>query len=175
MCGIVRSAGLDKALLGTHLAGLFPCLRFMCDASFGKALRFYAAGLFQRGEGKRGAAMPRKPKRPCSYPGCPRLTEGRFCDEHEKMEARRYEKYDRDPAVRRRYGRAWKRIRDSYAAAHPLCEQCLKEGRYVKTEEIHHKLPLSKGGTHDRENLVALCKECHARIHAKNGDRWHNR
>ena len=45
----------------------------------------------------------------------------------------------------------------------------------MKTEEIHHKLPLSKGGTHDRENLVALCKECHARIHAKNGDRWHNR
>jgi 5-methylcytosine-specific restriction protein A len=119
--------------------------------------------------------MPRKPKRPCSYPGCPRLTDGRFCEEHEKQENKRYEKYDRDPAVRRRYGRAWKRIRDSYAAAHPLCEQCLANGRYVKTEEIHHKLPLSQGGTHDRENLIALCKECHARIHASSGDRWHNR
>ena len=41
--------------------------------------------------------MPRKPKRPCSYPGCPNLTDGRFCPEHEKNEAKRYEKYDRDP------------------------------------------------------------------------------
>lgn len=41
--------------------------------------------------------MPRKPKRPCSYPGCPNLTYGRFCPKHEKKEAKRYEKYDRDP------------------------------------------------------------------------------
>lgn len=34
--------------------------------------------------------MPRKPKRPCSYPGCPNLTDGRFCPEHEKKEAKRY-------------------------------------------------------------------------------------
>ena len=68
---------------------------------------------------------------------CRDLTEGRFCEDHQKEENRRYEKYGRDPAVRRRYGRAWKRIRDKYASEHPLCEQCLKEGRYVKTEEIH--------------------------------------
>ena len=118
--------------------------------------------------------MPRKPKRPCSYPGCPDLTDGRFCEKHQKEENKRYEKYDRNPAVHRRYGRAWKRIRDSYAAGHPLCEQCVAQGRYVKTEEIHHKLPLSQGGTHARENLIALCKSCHAKIHAENGDRWHN-
>ena len=70
--------------------------------------------------------MPRKPKRPCSYPGCPNLTDGRFCEEHAKEEAQRYEHYDRDPATKRRYGRAWKRIRDSYAAAHPLCESALR-------------------------------------------------
>ena len=39
--------------------------------------------------------MPRKPKRPCSWPGCPNLTEGRFCEEHQKEENRRYEKYGR--------------------------------------------------------------------------------
>ena len=37
--------------------------------------------------------MPTKPKRPCSYPGCPKLTDGRFCEEHAKTEAKRYEKY----------------------------------------------------------------------------------
>ena len=25
--------------------------------------------------------MPKRPKRPCSYPGCGRLTDGRYCDE----------------------------------------------------------------------------------------------
>lgn len=119
--------------------------------------------------------MPRKPKHPCAWPGCPKLTDGRFCEEHQKEENRRYERYDRDPAVKRRYGREWKRIRDSYAATHPLCELCMEEGRYVRTEEIHHKLPLSQGGTHDRENLIALCKSCHARIHAENGDRWNQK
>ena len=122
-------------------------------------------------------SLPRKPKHPCSHPGCPELVEygERYCEKHLKEENKRYEKYDRDPAVRRRYGRAWKRIRDSYAAAHPLCELCLEKGIYTKTEEIHHKLPLSEGGTHDRSNLIALCKPCHARIHAERGDRWHNR
>lgn len=68
-----------------------------------------------------------------------------------------------------------KESRDSYAAEHPVCEQCMAVGRYVKTAEIHHKLPLAEGGTHDRRNLIALCKECHARIHAERGDRWHKK
>ena len=55
--------------------------------------------------------------REIDYPGCPRLTDGRFCEEHEKLENQRYEKYDRDPAVKRKYGRAWKRIRDRYMNA----------------------------------------------------------
>ncbi len=102
--------------------------------------------------------MPRKPKRPCSFPGCPKLTDGRFCEEHGKQENRRYEKYDRDPAVRRRYGRAWKRIRDRYAARHPFCEECYKKGLLRPVEEVHHKLPLAEGGTHDEGNLVSLCQ-----------------
>lgn len=117
--------------------------------------------------------MPRKPKRPCSYPGCPELTDGRFCEEHTKLMNRRYEKYGRDPAVRRRYGRAWKRIRDSYVKTHPFCEQCYEKGILVPVEEVHHKKPLSEGGTHDRSNLISLCKSCHSRIHAQRGDRWH--
>ncbi|WP_331674013.1 HNH endonuclease signature motif containing protein [Blautia sp.] len=58
---------------------------------------------------------------------------------------------------------------------HPFCEQCYDRGILVETQEIHHKLPLSEGGTHDRSNLIALCKSCHSQIHAKRGDRWHDR
>ena len=71
--------------------------------------------------------MPRKPKRPCSFPGCPSLTDRRYCEKHQKIMAKRYEKYERSPATKKRYGRTWKKIRDAYVASHPLCELCLKK------------------------------------------------
>lgn len=77
-----------------------------------------------------------------------------------------------DKEGKHRYGRAWKRIRDKYASEHPFCELCFERGLAVLVEEIHHKKPLSEGGTHDRSNLIALCKSCHSQIHAKRGDRW---
>ena len=98
--------------------------------------------------------MPMKPKRPCSYPGCPNLTDGRYCPEHQQKVNSNYEKYGRDKATKKRYGRAWKRIRDKYASEHPFCELCFERGIIVETEEIHHKKPLSEGGTHDRSNLI---------------------
>ena len=120
--------------------------------------------------------MPYKPRRGCAYGWCNRLAvDGeRFCEEHLREENRRYERYQRDPATRKRYGRAWRTIRDNYVKSHPFCEECYKRGVLVDTQEVHHWLPLKDGGTHDEVNLVALCKSCHARIHAKRGDRWHN-
>lgn len=91
---------------------------------------------------------------------------------HTKQENRRYERYQRDPATKHRYGRAWQRIRDRYTAAHPFCEECYKRGALTPTEEIHHIKPLSHGGTHAENNLMALCKPCHSRITVKMGDRW---
>lgn len=54
-----------------------------------------------------------KLKRPCSFPGCPNLTDGRFCPEHERQEQRRYEKYDRDKTSKRRY--------DHHQVDQPIC------------------------------------------------------
>jgi len=108
--------------------------------------------------------MPKRPKRPCSHPGCPKLTDGRCCAEHEKQEAVRYEKYGRDPAVRRRDGRAGKKLRAHFILLHPLCEQCKSEDRLTAAEEVHHILPLANGGTNDEGNLMALCKSCHSKI-----------
>lgn len=118
-------------------------------------------------------AMPRKPLKPCAYGSCPNLTSGKYCEEHAQVDNQRYEKYERDTAEhKRRYGRSWKKIRDIYIKAHPLCEMCLSEGKAVEAEQVHHKLPISEGGTNDYENLMALCSSCHSRLHAKRGDRW---
>ena len=43
-----------------------------------------------------------------------------------------------------------------------------KQEKLVEAEEVHHKKKLSDGGTHDRDNLIALCKSCHSKIHVQN-------
>ena len=107
-------------------------------------------------------AMPYKPRHPCARPGCPALVEGRFCEVHTQADARA--RYRRDPDTDRRYGSAWRHIRAAYIAAHPLCEECEKAGRLTSAREVHHILPLSQGGDHRTENLMALCKPCHSGI-----------
>ncbi len=117
--------------------------------------------------------MPYKPRRPCAYPGCGRLGESgeQYCEEHTKLERDHYNRYERSADVNKKYGRAWKRIRDRYAQEHPLCEICLKEGRLTPVDEVHHILPVSQGGTHATENLMSLCHSCHTKIHIEIGDR----
>lgn len=119
--------------------------------------------------------MPYKPKRPCSQPGCPELTHRRYCEKHAKQEARRYERYMRDPETRKRYGRKWMRIRDRYISEHPLCERCEKHGKLIPAKEVHHIIPLSEGGTNDESNLMALCTSCHSEITAREGGRWNRK
>ena len=123
---------------------------------------------------KGGGVMPRKPKRPCAYPGCPELTDDYYCDKHRKETNLQYERYGRDKETKKMYGARWRKIRALFVSQHPFCQQCLKENRMVPTEEVHHIVPLRHGGTHDEGNLMALCKSCHSRITAKSGDRWHN-
>ena len=117
--------------------------------------------------------MPYKPKRPCAYPGCGRLAvREQYCAEHQKVMDKQYNQYERDPKSNKRYGRSWKRIRDRFIKAHPLCEECQKQGKLTPAEEVHHILPLSKGGCNEMSNLMALCKSCHSRITVESGDRW---
>jgi len=110
--------------------------------------------------------MPRKPKKPCAFPDCPALTHGKYCEQHKQTDNRYYNKYQRDPAINKRYGSDWKKIRARYIKANPLCELCKAKGRYVPAEVVHHIMELEHGGTHDFENLQSLCKSCHSRIHA---------
>ena len=103
--------------------------------------------------------MPMKPKRPCRYPGCPNLCEDgeQYCPEHKALMEKHYETFTRGYSTGKRYGRSWQRVRTRYVHKHPLCEMCLKQGRYVAVEEVHHIVPLSEGGTNDESNLMSLC------------------
>ena len=115
--------------------------------------------------------MPHKPLKPCGYPGCPNLCEGSYCNKHKGLVAKEYNKYSRSPDHNKKYGRAWKNIRDRYAKAHPLCERCLSEGRITPMEEVHHIVPVNRGGGNEDSNLMSVCKSCHNKIHIELGDR----
>jgi len=41
------------------------------------------------------------------------------------------------------------------------CETCRK----VRDLHTHHKLPISKGGSHKKSNLQVLCESCHEKAH----------
>lgn len=109
--------------------------------------------------------MPRKPKKPCPYQGCPELIEdGSYCKKYQRDVNRYYEKYKRDPLTKKRYGSKWWKIRNWYINDNPLCEQCLKDGGFTKEQEVHHILPLRCWWNRDKSNLISLCKSCHSRI-----------
>jgi 5-methylcytosine-specific restriction protein A len=68
----------------------------------------------------------------------------------------------------------WKKLRLLYLKEHPLCEECLNEGRVTTAEDIHHKnSPFKNGECNknlflDYNNLMALCKLCHNKKHNPN-------
>lgn len=72
-------------------------------------------------------------------------------------------RYVRDPKVI-----AW--ILDR---AQGKCEACDEPAPFITDKkfpflEVHHILPLSKGGTDDIENAAAVCPNCHRRLHYSN-------
>ena len=105
--------------------------------------------------------MPYKPKKPCTHPGCPELVEnGKYCEKHKHLHPE-----ESRSASSRGYGREWQKASKQYLATHPLCVQCMAEGRYVKATVVDHIRP-HRGDPvlfWDRGNWQALCKEHHDR------------
>jgi 5-methylcytosine-specific restriction protein A len=66
---------------------------------------------------------------------------------------------------------SWRPLRDAYLAEHPLCEDCLAEGRTTPAVEVHHVTSFVGAGdmtgayAYNWHNLVALCRECHRKRH----------
>ena len=68
----------------------------------------------------------------------------------------------------------WKKLRLGYLISHPLCEKCLEQNKVTPATDVHHiNSPFDDGLTEeerigrlmDVNNLMALCKECHGRLH----------
>lgn len=110
--------------------------------------------------------MPRKPKKPCSYPGCPELVESgqSYCEKHRKLRQKQYDK-KRGTSAQRGYDARWRRIRRMVIAEEPLCRECKKNGIVKPATDVHHidGNPMNNR----RENLEPLCHECHSRHTAK--------
>ncbi|WP_217597159.1 HNH endonuclease [Cohnella sp. GbtcB17] len=106
--------------------------------------------------------MPSKPKRPCSAPGCPNLTEGRYCEGH--ADKARQTDRERGTSAQRGYGAAWRKAREGWLRKHPLCVACERQGKLTPANEVDHIRPHrgDKVLFWDRLNWQSLCKSCHS-------------
>ena len=67
--------------------------------------------------------MPRKQKKPCAVPGCPNLTDGRYCEKHRQQANKDYDRYYRSRENYDRYhNKGWKAIRAAqlHRQPHPV-------------------------------------------------------
>lgn len=116
--------------------------------------------------------MPWAPKRPCTHPGCPELTNGGRCARHRREEQRAYNRA-RGSSARQGYGSRWRRARAMYLAEHPLCEICRRSGKLEPAAVVDHVVAHRSGGSFwDESNWQALCKPCHDRKTATHDGRW---
>lgn len=118
--------------------------------------------------------MPHKPKKPCSYPGCPKLTDGQYCPEHKKLMEKQYDTYMRSRTSTAFYhSQAWKKKRQNFLIEHPFCEECRRQGRLTRATLVDHIQPIRMGGALlDDENLQALCASCHSKKSIIEGSRF---
>lgn len=102
--------------------------------------------------------MPRKPMKPCSYSGCPNLTEVKYCEQHKCDYGT-----ERESAYKRGYNSKWRTARNRFLKLTPLCTRCQIQGDLVKATVVDHINP-HRGNQHlfwDESNWQSLCKKCH--------------
>lgn len=98
----------------------------------------------------------------CSTPGCPALTEGRFCPDHRQAPP------DKRPSAHRRgYDAQWRKTRAQFLKTHPTCQDasgCLKPAT-----DVDHIDGLGPNGPrgYDWSNLRSLCHSHHSQRTAR--------
>ena len=106
------------------------------------------------------------PTKFCNRPGCPEVVGRgiRLCPAHQAGIYRQQDQA-RENATARGYDADWRRFRAWFKSRHPLCSDCLEEGRMTVTEEVHHVVKL-RDAPHLRlveTNCMALCKTHHSK------------
>lgn len=116
-----------------------------------------------------------KPKRPCGSPGCRKLAQERYCEDHlhlaEQQRKKRhkfYDKYQRDQQAAKFYkSQEWEAARlEALTRDLGLCQHCKLDKRITLADMVHHRFPV-RTHWHIRlllSNLVSLCNGCHAKI-----------
>jgi 5-methylcytosine-specific restriction enzyme A len=117
--------------------------------------------------------MPTKPKRPCSYPGCPELTAEQYCTMHQRQVTSEYDRR-RGSAASRGYDQRWREARQRYLMQHPLCSECERKGKVTAVSVVDHIKPHKGDMTlfWNESNWQALCKPCHDSKTAREDGRW---
>ena len=109
--------------------------------------------------------MARRPGSACRRSGCPGIVHDGVCSTCGPLRKRSRAEHDakRGTAAQRGYGSRWRRLRELFLRAHPLCADCLRHGRAVAATDVHHLVAKRDGGGDDESNLEALCHSCHSR------------
>ena len=71
----------------------------------------------------------------------------------------------RGGADARGYDARWRRARKAFLQRHPLCAECMKEGKLTPATVVDHIVP-HRGDPRlfwDEKNWQPLCKDCHDR------------
>lgn len=80
--------------------------------------------------------------------------------------------FNRDDRQKIYQSARWKKLRLSKLMSNPLCQKCLLKGKTTLAIDVHHiDSFMNYQGlkrtekAYDINNLVSLCKECHAEEH----------
>ena len=121
-----------------------------------------------------------RPKSICKHPACGKLIDrAGYCDKHQAVqdqyEAQR--RNNRSHNFSKMYGWEWRKVRNNFIKANPLCVICFAKGLIVPANVVDHIKP-HKGDKNlfwNEDNYQSLCKPCHDAKTAKEDGGFGNR
>lgn len=111
--------------------------------------------------------MPSKPKKPCKHSTCYNLTDNGYCEQHEKIQKEKIQRYDKErgTASERGYGYRWQKARKTFLSRNPLCvcDECKERIVPLPANVVDHIIP-HRGDQKlfwDKKNWQPMNKRCH--------------
>lgn len=116
-----------------------------------------------RGLRRRKEAMPSKPKKPCSQPGCPELVTTSKCAEHSKQARKARTVTGTKSSKPSGYGADWPTIRGRFLYRNAWCVLCGAPSTVADHHPLTFKALKAQGvaDPHSDHRLRALCSRCH--------------